>query len=43
MYAAGADDMITIFFTFRQFSAKKLAFFSTINVMIKVLHKLAQF
>jgi hypothetical protein len=30
--------MITIFGDFRQFSAKKLAFFSKTNVMIKFLH-----
>jgi hypothetical protein len=35
--------MITIFCDFRQFSAKKLAFFSKINVMIKILHNLALF
>jgi hypothetical protein len=33
--------MITIFCDFRQFSAKKLAFFSITNVMIKVLHNIA--
>jgi hypothetical protein len=33
--------MITIFFDFCQFSAKKLAFFSKTNVMIKFLHNLA--
>jgi hypothetical protein len=31
--------MITIFCDFRQFSAKKLAFFSQTNVMIKFLQK----
>jgi hypothetical protein len=35
--------MITIFCDFRQFSAKKLAFFSKTNVMIKILHILALF
>jgi hypothetical protein len=35
--------VITIFFDFRQFSAKKLAFFSITNVMIKILHNLALF
>jgi hypothetical protein len=35
--------MITIFFDFCQFLAKKLAFFSKINVMIKILHNLALF
>jgi hypothetical protein len=39
----GVDVMITIFCDFRQFSAKKLAFFSKTNVMIKVLHNLALF
>jgi hypothetical protein len=34
------DIMITIFGNFRQFSAKKLAFFSQTNVMIKILHNL---
>jgi hypothetical protein len=33
--------MITIFCDFRQFTAKKLAFFSKTNVLIKVLQKLA--
>jgi hypothetical protein len=37
----GVDVMITIFCDFRQFSAKKLAFFSKTNVMIKILHNLA--
>jgi hypothetical protein len=41
--ASGADVMITIFCDFRQFSAKKLAFFSKTNVMIKILHNLALF
>jgi hypothetical protein len=36
-----ADVMITIFRDFRQFSAKKLAFFSITNVMIINLHNLA--
>jgi hypothetical protein len=35
--------MITIFCDFCQFSAKKLAFFSKSNVMIKNLHNLALF
>jgi hypothetical protein len=35
--------MITIFCDFRQFSTKKLAFFSKTNVMIKTLHNLALF
>jgi hypothetical protein len=35
--------MITIFRDFWQFSAKKLAFFSKTNVMIKFLHNLAYF
>jgi hypothetical protein len=39
----GVDVMITIFCDFRQFSAKKLAFFSKTNVMIKILHNLALF
>jgi hypothetical protein len=34
--------MITIFWEFRQFSAKKLAFFSNTNVMIKILHNLVK-
>jgi hypothetical protein len=37
----GADVMITIFSDFCQFSAKKLAFFSKTNVMIKIFAKLA--
>jgi hypothetical protein len=37
------DVMITIFCDFRQFLAKKFAFFSKTNVMIKILHKLALF
>jgi hypothetical protein len=37
----GVDVMITIFRDFCQFSAKKLAFFSKTNVMIKILHNLA--
>jgi hypothetical protein len=37
----GVDVMITIFCDFCQFSAKKLAFFSKTNVMIKTLQKLA--
>jgi hypothetical protein len=39
----GVDVMITIFCDFRPFSAKKLAFFSKTNVMIKILHILALF
>jgi hypothetical protein len=39
----GVDVMITIFGDFCQFSAKKLAFFSKTNVMIKILHILAWF
>jgi hypothetical protein len=39
----GVDVMITIFCDFRQFSPKKLAFFSKTNVMIKILHSLALF
>jgi hypothetical protein len=39
----GVDVMITIFGDFCQFSAKKLAFFSKTNVMIKILHNLALF
>jgi hypothetical protein len=39
----GADVMITIFCDFRQFSAKKFAFFAKTNVMIKILHNLALF
>jgi hypothetical protein len=39
----GVDVMITIFGDFRQFSAKKMAFFSKTNVMIKFLHNLALF
>jgi hypothetical protein len=39
----GVDVMITIFCDFCQFSAKKLAFFSKSNVMIKFLHNLASF
>jgi hypothetical protein len=35
--------MITIFCDFRQFSAKKLAFFSKTNVMINFFHNLAFF
>jgi hypothetical protein len=40
---AGVDVMVTIFCDFRQFSAKKLAFFSKTNVRIKILHNLALF
>jgi hypothetical protein len=39
----GVDVMITIFGDFRQFLAKKLAFFSKTNVMIKIFHNLALF
>jgi hypothetical protein len=39
----GTDVIITIFCDFRPFSAKKLAFFSKANVMIKTLHNLALF
>jgi hypothetical protein len=39
--ASGLDVMITIFCDFCQYSATKLAFFSTTNVMIKILHYLA--
>jgi hypothetical protein len=35
----GVDAMITIFCDFRQFSAKKLAFFSKTNVMIEIFAK----
>jgi hypothetical protein len=38
---AWVDVMISIFYDFRHFSAKKLAFFSKTNVLIKILHKLA--
>jgi hypothetical protein len=37
--APGVDVMITIFCDFRQFSAKKLAFFSKTNVMINFFSK----
>jgi hypothetical protein len=37
----GVDVMIIIFNDFCQYSAKKLAFFSKTNVMIKNLHNLA--
>jgi hypothetical protein len=40
---SGVDVMITNFCNFYQFSAKKLAFFSKTNVMIKILHNLALF
>jgi hypothetical protein len=40
---AGVDVVITIFCDFPQFSAKKLAFLSKTNVMIKILHNLALF
>jgi hypothetical protein len=39
----GVDVMITISCDFRKFSAKKLAFFSKTNGMIKILHNLALF
>jgi hypothetical protein len=39
----GVDVMITIFCDFCQFSAKKVAFFSKTNVMIKISHNLALF
>jgi hypothetical protein len=39
----GVDVMITIFCVICQFWAKKLAFFSKTNVMIKILHNLALF
>jgi hypothetical protein len=39
----GVDVMITIFCYFRQFLAKKLAFFTKTNVMIKILHNLPLF
>jgi hypothetical protein len=39
----GVDVMIEIFCYFWQFSAKKLAFFSKTNVMLKILYNLALF
>jgi hypothetical protein len=39
----GVDVMITIFYDFSQFSAKKLAFFLNTNVMIKFFQNLALF
>jgi hypothetical protein len=39
----GVDVVITIFCDFCQFSAKKMAFFSKTNVVIKILHNLALF
>jgi hypothetical protein len=39
----GVDVMITIFGDLWQFSAKKLAFFSKTNDMIKILHNSASF
>jgi hypothetical protein len=36
---SGVDVMIIIFCDFRQFSAKKLAFFSKTNVIIKIFAK----
>jgi hypothetical protein len=41
--SSGVDVMIAIVCDFRQFSAKKLPFFSKTNVMIKILHNLALF
>jgi hypothetical protein len=41
--APGVNVMITIFCDFRQFLAKKMAVFSKINAMIKILHDLAWF
>jgi hypothetical protein len=38
-YVPRVDVMITIFCDFRPFSAKKLAFFSKTNVMIKIFAK----
>jgi hypothetical protein len=38
--SSGVDVMITIFCNFRQFSPKKLAFFSKTDVMITILHNL---
>jgi hypothetical protein len=43
VFEPGVDVMITIFCGFSLFSAKKLAFFSITNVMIKILHNLALF
>jgi hypothetical protein len=43
IFVPGVDVMITIFCDFWQFSAKKLAFSSKTNVMIKILHNLALF
>jgi hypothetical protein len=43
LFQPGVNVMIAIFCDFRQFSAKKFAFFSKINVMIKILHNLALF
>jgi uncharacterized Fe-S radical SAM superfamily protein PflX len=40
---SGIDVMITIFCDFCQISAKKMAFFSKTNVMIKILDNLALF
>jgi hypothetical protein len=40
---SGVDVMSTIFGDFRQFLAKKLAFFSKTDVMIKFLNNLALF
>jgi hypothetical protein len=39
----GVDVMITIFCNFRQFLAKKVAFLSKNDVMIKIFHNLALF
>jgi hypothetical protein len=41
--ASSCNVMLTIFGDFRQFSAKKLAFFSKTNAMIKILNNLALF
>jgi hypothetical protein len=40
---SGVDVMISIICDFCQFSAKKLAFFSKTNVMVRFLHNLALF
>jgi hypothetical protein len=37
----GVDVMITIVYDFRKFSAKKLAFFSKTNVMVKIEQNIA--
>jgi hypothetical protein len=41
IFRPGVDVMISIFFDFRQFLPKILAFFSKTNVMIKYFHNLA--